>query len=169
MSEEKPHQMAGVLIDHVPFANTLGMELLDVEAGKVKGRVKYKPEFAGDAESGIIHGGVVTALLDNLCGVSVSSSLTEPVAIATLDLRIDYMKPAEPGKDIIAECICYQKTRRIAFVRGVAHTGDESKPIAHCAGTFMLASSDKPPAHSGKIQDMIKAGKADQGARGGEG
>jgi uncharacterized protein (TIGR00369 family) len=57
---------------------------------------------------------------------------------ATLDLRVDYLRPARPGATVFGRAECYRLTRRIAFVRGVAHDGDESDPVAHVAGTFML-------------------------------
>lgn len=151
-------ELRNTLIDHVPFAKELGIELTAVRPGDVSAVVAYRDELVGDPDSGIVHGGVVTALLDNLCGVAVQSSLPEPMAIATLDLRIDYMKPAKPGLDIQARCECYHKTSRIAFVRGVAHTGDPAKPVAHCVGTFMLASSDAVPTHA----EMYKAASATQ-------
>ncbi|MGB0920574.1 MAG: PaaI family thioesterase [Alphaproteobacteria bacterium] len=151
-------ELRSTLIDHVPFAKELGIELTAIQPGDVSAVVAYRDELVGDPESGIVHGGVVTALLDNLCGVAVQSSLETPLAIATLDLRIDYMKPAKPGLDILARCECYHKTNRIAFVRGVAHTGDPDKPVAHCTGTFMLASSDAVPTHT----EMYHAAKKSQ-------
>src|SRR3982750_4050786 len=59
------------------------------------------------------------------------------VAHATLDLRVDYLRPATPGKTVIGRGECYRLTRSIAFVRGQAHDGDPGDPLAHVAGTFM--------------------------------
>ncbi|MFX5578868.1 PaaI family thioesterase, partial [Acinetobacter baumannii] len=56
---------------------------------------------------------------------------------ATLDLRIDYLRPASRGATVIGRGECYRLTRQIAFVRGQAHDGDPDDPIAHVAGTFM--------------------------------
>ena len=58
--------------------------------------------------------------------------------LVTIDLRLDYLRPALKGETVIARCECYKLTRQIAFVRGVAHGGDEQRPIAHATGTFML-------------------------------
>jgi acyl-coenzyme A thioesterase PaaI-like protein len=62
-------------------------------------------------------------------------------AIATLDLRIDYMKPATPERDIFAYAECFKVTKNIAFVRGLAYHTDRNDPIATCAATFMLGTS----------------------------
>ena len=109
------------IINKVPYANTLGFELVDLEPGKAIARAPYKPETIGDIETGIIHGGVVTALLDNVSGVAVIAGLSEMKSTATLDLRIDYMRPAEVGRDIIAEAECYHMTRTVAFTRAWAY------------------------------------------------
>jgi uncharacterized protein (TIGR00369 family) len=81
----------------------------------------YRPVFVGDTETGVLHGGVVTAMLDESCGMAVQLALDGTRAIATLDLRIDYQKPATPGLDIKAHSFCYRVTRSIAFVRSTAY------------------------------------------------
>src|SRR6476660_3710537 len=81
------------------------------------------PFFFNDTaatETGVLHGGVVTAMLDESCGMAVQLALDGTRTIATLDLRIDYQKPATPGLDIEAHSVCYRVTRSIAFVRSTA-------------------------------------------------
>jgi acyl-coenzyme A thioesterase PaaI-like protein len=56
---------------------------------------------------------------------------------ATLDLRVDYLRPAVPGRAVIGRGSCYRMTRSIAFVRGFAHDGDPDDPVANVTGTFM--------------------------------
>ena len=56
----------------------------------------------------------------------------------TIDLRLDYLRPALKGETVIARCECDKMTRQIAFVSGIAHTGDENRPVARAVGTFML-------------------------------
>ena len=60
---------------------------------------------------------------------------------ATLDLRIDYLRPATPGKAVVGHGECYRITRSISFVRGQAHDGDPTDPLAHVAGTFMFTDA----------------------------
>jgi acyl-coenzyme A thioesterase PaaI-like protein len=54
-----------------------------------------------------------------------------------LDLRVDYLRPALPGRTVIGRGECYRLTRAISFIRGQAHDGDPADPLAHVAGTFM--------------------------------
>jgi len=120
-----------------PYLAGIDGEMLEV--GLIsRARVPYGPKIIGDPDTGVVHGGVITALLDHTSGMAVMAKLREPMPIATLDLRIDYMKPATPGEAIIAECECLKVTREIAFVRGIAHQGDRNDPIALSSAAFAL-------------------------------
>src|SRR6202166_260116 len=112
--------------------------------------LKYRPVFVGDTETGVLHGGVVTAMLDETCGMAVQLALDDTRAIATLDLRIDYQKPATPGLDIRAHSVCTRVTRSIAFVRSTAYEESEHDPVATATACFMVGAtrttmlSDRP-------------------------
>ena len=80
-----------------PQAVALGMSTLEIGGGRVLMTVPYREDLVGDPATGVIAGGVVTTLLDHSCGQAVYCSLTQPTTIATLDLRIDYMRRAVPG------------------------------------------------------------------------
>ncbi len=124
---------------YVPHNRELGLAVVDFrqESGEVWMRLPYAPELVGDPDEGLLHGGVVTTLMDAACGMAVMVRLGVGAPIATLDLRIDYLKPAAAGRDVVAHATCFKVTRHIAFVRGLAHCGDEDDPIAAVAATFM--------------------------------
>jgi uncharacterized protein (TIGR00369 family) len=116
--------------------------LLDRSApGEAWSRLPYRPVFVGDTETGVLHGGVVTAMLDESCGMAVQLALDGTRAIATLDLRIDYQKPATPGLDIRAHSVCYRTTRSIAFVRSTAYQESEDDPVATATACFMIGAN----------------------------
>src|SRR5215469_3236410 len=112
-----------------PQGLALGIELVATEPELVL-MVPYRPELVGDPDTGVIAAGVVTTLLDSACGWATALALKEPTSIATLDLRIDYMRPAEPGKDLLASAYCYKLTRSVAFLRGLAWDEDPADPVA---------------------------------------
>jgi len=125
-----------------PHAIAIGVELVESGDRRCKFRVPYAEHLVGDPDTGVLHGGVITATLDNASGLAVRchEDWAEGQSMATLDIRIDYMKPAEPGVDLIVEALCYKITRNIAFVRGTAHQGDQDEPVATSVAAFMLGT-----------------------------
>jgi uncharacterized protein (TIGR00369 family) len=129
----------------VPHNRALGLEMVSLEDGEARMRLPYALDLVGNPESGVLHGGPITSLMDACCGAAVFMKLPSPVRIATLDLRIDYLRPATPSLAVIAHATCFRLTRNVAFVRGIAYheeTG-EADPIASAAGAFMLATARK--------------------------
>ena len=57
--------------------------------------------------------------------------------VATLDLRVDYIRPARERAAVFGRVTCYRRTRSAAFVRGAAHDGDPTDPVAEVTGVFM--------------------------------
>ena len=103
----------------------------------------YDRRLVSDATSGILASGPIVSLMDTAAGFAVWARRGAFAPQATLDLRLDYLRPSRVGETVIGRAECYRMTRRIAFVRGVAHDGDPADPIAHLAGTFMLLSEAK--------------------------
>ena len=120
------------------YGTISGLRLDRAAPGEAWASLPYRPVFVGDSETGVLHGGVVTAMLDESCGMAVQLALDGTRAIATLDLRIDYQKPATPGLDIKAHAICYRVTRLIAFVRATAYQDSEDDPVATATACFMV-------------------------------
>lgn len=124
----------------IPHNRALGLEVIDFRhgTGEVWMRLPYAERLVGDPETGVLHGAAVTTLMDAACGLAVMIRIGEGASLATVDLRIDYLKPATPGSDVIGHGECYKLTRSIAFVRGVAHHPDTpDDPIASVAATFI--------------------------------
>ncbi len=150
MSEDSPSgygegdtmlERVRALVHFTPLAVAMGLELTRVERAKAWGKAPYKPEFVGDPDTGVIAGGVLTAFLDQVCGTAVVAAMDEPVIIATIDLRIDYMRPATPGRDVLAKAHCYKIGKSVAFVRAVAYEDAPENPIAHAVSAFMINSN----------------------------
>jgi uncharacterized protein (TIGR00369 family) len=129
------------VFENIPHARALGMRVIELRYGHGFMRVPYDEKLIGNPATGVVHGGVITAFLDTLCGLVVMASVPARTAIATLDLRIDYLRPAAPNSDILGSAECYKVTRTIAFVRGIAYQETFRDPIANCAGTFMLGAN----------------------------
>lgn len=135
---EAPEDDPGEPMAGIPHSREIGMRLHRSAGGKALLSVPYDEKLVGDPETGVLHGGVVTALLDTACGSAVMSTPGKLRGTATLDLRIDYMRPATVGQTVWAAAECYRMTRSIGFARAVAYHDDPSDPIASAAGAFML-------------------------------
>lgn len=125
----------------IPHAATIGIRFMQGERGRVTLLLPYQEKLVGNRQRGVLHGGVITSLVDSSSALSIFSLLEAPEAIATLDLRIDYLRPATPGMPVYCTAECYRLTREIAFTRATAYQDDDSQPVAYSVGTFMRGSS----------------------------
>ena len=129
-----------------PHTAAIGVVLVSTTDNRCVTRLPYAEHLIGDPDSGTIHGGAITAMLDNASGWAIRchEEIDESSSMATLDLRIEYMRPALPGLDLIAVAEAHKLTRSIAFVRGYAHQGDPDDPVASSSATFMLGTRNEP-------------------------
>jgi uncharacterized protein (TIGR00369 family) len=135
--------MNAAFTTNVPWNAALGLELVEAEAGVATILLPYRAELVGNPENGVLHGGVVSSVVDATCGAAVFLGVTPLRPIATLDLRIDYLRAAEPGRDLLCRARCTRITTHVAFVQAVAHHGDPEHPVATAAATFMIFQGDQ--------------------------
>lgn len=98
----------------------------------------YDQKLIGVPETGVIASGPIISLMDMATSMAVWIRLGEFRHQATLDLRIDYLRPATPGQTVYGRAECYGTTRSVSFTRGIAHDGDPDDPVAHVSATFMF-------------------------------
>jgi uncharacterized protein (TIGR00369 family) len=132
------------LLQLPPHNQFLGIGLHKVEDLVLTTELPYRDDLVGDPESGALHGGVLTAMLDATCGIAVMVKLERLTRIATLDLRIDYLKPTTQKTTLYSRCSCYKMTQQVAFVQGTAfqlNDQGEEDEVARATGTFMIIKS----------------------------
>jgi uncharacterized protein (TIGR00369 family) len=132
-------EMAERMVGGTPQSAALGLRFVSIAPARGSLEVPWREDLVGDPDTGVIAGGVVTTLLDHTCGMAMAAAAgTEPFSTATLDLRIDYMRPAAPRAGVVAEAHCYKLTRTIGFVRAEAWDVDKSDLIATAQAAFVL-------------------------------
>lgn len=140
--------MSSPILDILPqlaagaaHTHALGFAFERLEGDRVRIRVPWREDLVGNPDTGVLSGGLVTTLLDHVGGLAVWVALGRFEAIATLDLRVDYMRAAEARRDLIAEARCYQLTRSVAFVRAWAFEDMPDDPVAAAQSAYILAST----------------------------
>lgn len=135
---ERLWELGPTMVEGTPHAQKIGMKFVAVDKGRATLSLPYNTALIGDPSTRVIAGGAVTTLLDQASGLAAIAGFDALGPVATLSLRIDYQRPAKPGATIIAEAICYKVTRNVAFVRAVAHDGNEEDPVATAQSCFMV-------------------------------
>jgi uncharacterized protein (TIGR00369 family) len=131
-----------MMLEGTPQARALGIRAVSIGPARAVAAVDWREDLVGDPQTGVIASGVVTTLLDNTCGMAAFAALDAPANTATLDLRIDYMRPARKGASVRADAHCYRLTRSVAFVRAFAFDGDdEADPVASAQAAFMMTGA----------------------------
>ena len=103
----------------------------------------WREDLLGEEGREVLASGPIISLLDMASGLAIWTRMGAFRAVATLDLRVDYIRPARERDSVFGRAQCYRLTRSAAFVRGIAHDGDRDDPVAHMQGVFM--SIDKRP------------------------
>lgn len=126
------------LARRVGHGRALGLEYRSSGENWAELSLPWREELVGVPETGVLASGAIVSLIDTASGTSVWVTLDKFIPILTVDLRLDYLRPAAKGETIVARCECVKVTRRIAFVRGIARGDADERPIALSAATFMV-------------------------------
>ncbi|MGF1549355.1 MAG: PaaI family thioesterase [Sphingomonadaceae bacterium] len=126
------------LLRHMGHGAALGIVYHDHGPDWAELELPYDDRLVGVPASGVVASGPIISLMDMATSLAIWIRRDAFSPQATLDLRVDYLRPAVPGRTIVGHGECYAIKRSIAFVRGHAHDGDAADPLAHVGGTFMV-------------------------------
>ncbi len=140
MTEPSAFDPAGFmkLVRRYGHGGALGIRYRNHGADWAELELPYAPALVGVEASGTLASGPIISLMDMAMSLAVWLRQGRFRAQATMDLRVDYLRPAAPGRDLVGRGECYRATRSIGFTRGLAHDGDPDDPVAHVAATFMF-------------------------------
>lgn len=135
------------LLDFTPHIAACGMQIERLDATATELRLPFREEWIGDAERGFLHPGIITTLIDSACGAAVLARIGQAEMIATLDLRVDFMRAAVRDADTLCRAHCHRLTAHIAFARATVWQAPEGEPIASAHGVFVRTQrSTREPA-----------------------
>ena len=96
----------------------MDLRIEKVARNGVEIRMPFNPDFCADDEATLLHGGILTALLDSAFGLANFLAVEDVESMATLDLRVEYLRPAQSRADVIVFAECYHQTRHVTFNSG---------------------------------------------------
>jgi uncharacterized protein (TIGR00369 family) len=141
----------------IPFNRFIGLRLEHADLQTVRARFNTRDEFIGNPAHGILHGGVISSVLDATGGITASlgilkRALRDPVIdiedrltkVGTIDLRIDYLRPGRVdylrpgrGKYFISTGTTMRTGRKVTVVR-MEMKNDHDNLIAVGTGTYIV-------------------------------
>ena len=136
--DERQQRFIQQFMGGVPHLAALGIRYRRHDREWVELEMPFAEQQIADPDYGIIASGAIFTLMDSAAGFAVHMGLNAFLPIATIDMRIDYLRGPATGATVVGRATCYRMTQQIAFVRGIAHDGDPERPIANMAGTFMV-------------------------------
>ena len=117
----------------------MALDIEEISSEGVRVRMPFNPDFCVDSDRTLLHGGILTALLDSVFGLANFVAIEGVSTMATLDLRVDYLRAARSRADVIVRAHCFRKTRHIAFNAGsIWFDGHEDAEIARGTASFAL-------------------------------
>lgn len=126
-----------VMEEVIPFNRWLGLKVGGLRKGFARLEIPFRDELVGDPLRPALHGGVLSMLADTAGGAAVWTGLEDERArVATIDLRIDYLRPARL-ETIVAEAQVVRVGNRVgvADVR-LFHPSHESETVATGKGVY---------------------------------
>jgi uncharacterized protein (TIGR00369 family) len=154
MNDETRIDRVNRFVNTLNQARELGLVTRDAGEGYLVLELPYSEHIIGNPDTGAIHGGAITTLMDTASGSVMICALDHFELCPTLDLRVDYMHPAEPGKPVFARAETYKVTPNIIFTRCEGYQ-EEGNTIANCVGTFMRIGQNATPK---SYRDLITGG-----------
>lgn len=134
----------------------LGLTVEQVTEDRLQMRLPYSEKIIGDPLTGVLHGGGLTTLMDTACGTLVFTSLPDFELCPTLDLRMDYMKAATAGQDVIAHAEIVRIAKSVVFTACKVYQEDGTL-VARCGATFMrIGAHMTPPEFRRMIEEGVE-------------
>ncbi|WP_022662408.1 PaaI family thioesterase [Paucidesulfovibrio longus] len=130
-------------LNEIPFHVLLGLRVEEIREGYARLRLPFRPEFIGDARRPALHGGLLSTLVDTCGGIAVWASGEPGDRVATIDLRVDYLRPAPPG-DLLAEACVRLMGNRVGNASVTVFAADDPEtPLVEGRGVYNVRRGER--------------------------
>ena len=139
----------------MPFLEHLGVRVIEVRPGRGRLEVTVRPEHLRDL--GIMHGGMSASLLDSVMGMSAASVAPPGHYVVTVQLNMNFIRPAREGEHLVATGEVTHSGRQTAVARGEVRTAAGAL-VSSGSATFLSLP------HKGACQGAVARGVVGRGA-----
>ncbi len=144
LSREDARELARLIETALPYHVHLGLKVDELKPGYARLRLPFKPEFVGDVRRPALHGGLISFLVDTCGGCAVWACCRRDDRIATIDMRVDYLRPA-PEDDLIAIGAVKLLGNRVGNAQvEVFAAGDPSQILAEGRAVYNIRRAEGP-------------------------
>ena len=123
----------------VPYWQTLGLELVEVEPGRSVFTANVRPQLL---QNGVLHGGVLASIADSACAVAAISRVYPASYATTINLQVAYLKPVREGR-FRAEGKCLKAGKNVLFSEALVF--DDREALVCSASSQLLVIPWSPP------------------------
>ena len=128
--------VATATFDRQQAMRTLGISIARLEAGEVELSMPYSPDWT--QQNGFVHAGIITAGLDNACGIAAFTLMPPGSDILTVEFKTNLLAPARGQRFAFrATVIKPGRTLTVCEARAYAEADGVESLIATMAGTLM--------------------------------
>ena len=122
-------QLQQAIEEIIPFNIVLGLKVLTLQEGIAKIIMPYNSQLLGDVTRPALHGGAIAAMIDAAGGAALYTLVKPADKISTIDMRVDYLRPA-PKDNVIAVAEVRRAGNRVAVVNVIVTPEKSPEPVA---------------------------------------
>ncbi|MBB4305698.1 acyl-coenzyme A thioesterase PaaI-like protein [Rhodobium orientis] len=137
--DQRRNDLVTLFIDDHPMARALGMEFVEGDWNRVVCRLPMRDDLTFREGAGLAPG-VLLTVLDGVFGLSVCMRVPVPQAIATIELKIDFIEDARTDADLVFTGECYAIADNVGYARGEITRQGDGGLVAGGSATFMLGT-----------------------------
>ena len=143
-------EVATATFDRQPAMRTLGISIARLAPGEVDLAMAYSPAFT--QQNGFVHAGIITAGLDNACGIAAFTLMPSGSDILTVEFKTNLLAPAK-GERFAFRAVVVKpgRTLTVCEARAFAESDGVETLVATMTGTLMALTPREPAKSLGSI------------------